>query len=379
MKHPPLVKVIYLEANPDGSKVDLGDFFAAGGVVSTLLAQATDTLRKGPAETRDFPYVETPLGFLWKKPTREGPVDVPLCNFTARIVTECEEDDGVEVRRTFDITVTQGTRTATVRIPWERFNAVNWQIEALGADAAIVLGPGARDHVRFATQLLSKGAPRRKLYAHLGWREIGEQWVYLHASGAIGEVGSVPDIEVAVPSALERFALPHPPEGEALTTAIRASLFMRTVAPETITFPLLAAVYRAVFGDTDLALHLAGPTGVGKSELAALAQQHYGEELDARHLPASWTSTGNFLEGLAFTGKDALLVVDDFAPTGSTSDVQRFHRDADRVFRAQGNRSGRGRMSSEARLKAANPPAAWCSRREKIFLAGKTYARECLL
>jgi hypothetical protein len=140
MKHPPLVKVIYLEANPNGSKVDLGDFFAAGGVVSTLLAQATDTLRKGPAETRDFPYVETPLGFLWKKPTREGPVDVPLCNFTARIVTECEEDDGVEVRRTFDLTVTQGTRTATVRIPWERFNAVNWPIEALGADAAIVPG-----------------------------------------------------------------------------------------------------------------------------------------------------------------------------------------------------------------------------------------------
>ena len=80
---------------------------------------------------------------------------------------------------------------------------------------------------------------------------------------------------------------------------------MRTVAPETITYPLLAAVYRAVLGETDLAVHLAGPTGVGKSELAALAQQHHGAELDARHLPASWTSTGNSLEGLAFTAKDA--------------------------------------------------------------------------
>ena len=48
--------------------------------------------------------------------------------------------------------------------------------------------------------------------------------------------------------------------------------------------------------------------------------------MDARHLPGSWSSTGNALEGLAFSAKDVLLVVDDFAPTGSATDVQRMHR-----------------------------------------------------
>jgi hypothetical protein len=351
-----LVRVIYLDPKSDGSKVGLDDFFAAGGVVATLLAQGTDKLRKGPEPEHDFPYRETPLGLLWKKPTREGTVDVPLCNFTARIVTECEEDDGVETQRTFDIAVTQGERVATVRIPWEKFNAVNWPIEALGADAAIVPGPMARDHIRFATQLFSKGVPRQKLYTHLGWRKIGEQWLYLHAGGAIGAEGTVSGIEVATPAALDRFLLPDPPEGDTLKAAIRASLSMLAVAPHTITFPLLAAVYRAVLGDTDLSIHLAGPTGVGKSELAALAQQHHGPELDARHLPASWTSTGNSLEGLAFTAKDSLLVIDDFAPTGSTADVQRLHRDADRVFRSQGNRAGKLRMRADTTLRPAKPP-----------------------
>lgn len=52
----------------------------------------------------------------------------------------------------------------------------------------------------------------------------------------------------------------------------------------------------------------------------------------------------------------ALSVVDDFAPNGSTSDVQRMHRDADRVLRAQGNRAGRARCRADGTLRPARPP-----------------------
>jgi hypothetical protein len=78
--------------------------------------------------------------------------------------------------------------------------------------------------------------------------------------------------------------------------------------------------------------------------------------MDARHLPANWSSTSNALEGLAFTAKDALLVVDDFCPTGSVADVQRYHKEADRLFRGQGNRAGRQRMRADATLRPAKPP-----------------------
>jgi hypothetical protein len=261
------VRVIYLEPKPDGSKVGLDDFFAAGGVVATLLAQATDTLHKGPVETHDFPYIETPEGLLWKKPTREGTVDVPLCNFTARIVTECEEDDGVETRRTFDIAVTQGARTATVRSPWDRFTAMNWPIEALGASAAIIPGPGARDHVRFATQLFSIGAPQRKLYTHLGWRKVGDAWVYLHADGAIGAAGTGLDIEVVPPAALERYCLPSRPQGDERVQAVRASLRTLGVARRPVSAPPYCAIWRAVFGDNDFSVHITGLTGEGKQNL----------------------------------------------------------------------------------------------------------------
>src|SRR5206468_3731005 len=62
------------------------------------------------------------------------------------------------------------------------------------------------------------------------------------------------------------------------------------------------------------------------------------------------------LEGLASTAKDALLVVDDFAPQGGAHDVARYHREADRLLRAQGNRAGRGRCRPDGSVRPARPP-----------------------
>src|SRR5205823_11552060 len=163
-------------------------------------------------------------------------------------------------------------------------------------------------------------------------------------------------VEVALPDALAPMVLPDPRARDELLTAVRASLGILEVAPQPVTVPILAAVYRAVLGPCDFALHLAGSTGAGKSELAALIQRHFGAGFDARHLPGSWSSTANALEALAFSAADAVLVVDDFAPTAGAGDVDRAHRDADRLLRAQGNRSGRLRMRPDGSLRACKPP-----------------------
>jgi hypothetical protein len=131
---------------------------------------------------------------------------------------------------------------------------------------------------------------------------------------------------------------------------------MLNVAPDHVTVPLLGSVYRAVLGPTDFSGHLSGPTGVRKTALTALAQQHYGPALDARHLPANWSSTANALEGQAFTVKDAMLIVDDFAPRGTIAEVQQLHAKADRLLRAQGNAAGRGRMRADGGQRPTKHP-----------------------
>jgi hypothetical protein len=233
---------------------------------------------------------------------------------------------------------------------------MRWPIEQWGTRAVVLAGASTADHLRTALQLLSGDVPRRTTYGHTGWREIDGQWVYLHATGAIGADGSAPGVSVALPDALAGYVLPDPPSGRALTDAMRASLRVLDVAPDRVTVRLLGAAYRAVLASCDSALDLAGPTGQGKTELAALCQQHFGAGMIARHLPGSWASTGNALEGMAFAAKDALFVVDDFAPGGSASDVARMHREADRLLRAQGNRAGRGRCRTDGTVRPARPP-----------------------
>jgi hypothetical protein len=359
------VQVIYLPPGSGGSRTGLDDYFARGHTVADLLALATPSLKPPPREADDEvhegPYQATPHGLVWRKPTANGPVAVPLTNFTAQITGDIAEDDGSgEGRRILVMEAARNGKTRAFTLAADRFATMTWPVEHLGAAAIIYPGTGTRDHARTAIQLLSGEIAERRVFTHTGWRQWGSgepvPWVYLHAGGAIGTDGPVAGIDVRLSSPLDRFALPDPPEGPPLTEAVRSSLAMLTVAPDSITMPLYGAVWRAVLGGVDHSLALIGPTGAGKSELAALVQQHYGAGMNARNLPGAWSSTANALEATAFIAKDAILTIDDFAPGGTSSDMQRLHRDADRLIRAQGNQSGRLRMRADTTLRPPRPP-----------------------
>jgi hypothetical protein len=336
----------------------IDDALAAGVPILTTIQPAAEPEQPsldGP-EARAGRYRVTPNGLVWSRPTKDGAVEQVLTNFTARIVTDVVEDDGAEARRRFEIEARLNGTHKSFFVAAESFPGMGWATEHLGARAIVYPGLGLRDHARAAVQLLSEEVTERTVYSHSGWRELPAGWAYLHAGGAVGTCGAVPGVEVALPDSLGRLELPTPPEGEELRAAVWASLGLLDVAPAPIAFPLLAAVYRAALGETDFSLHLAGPSGAGKSELAALVQRHFGAGMDARNLPGSWSSTANALEALAFAAKDAVLVVDDFAPTGAAGDADRIHREADRILRAQGNASGRLRMRADGSLRAVRAP-----------------------
>jgi hypothetical protein len=281
-------------------------------------------------------------------------VEIHLANYRASIVTNFCLDDGVETKREFEIECELMGRQFKFIVPAVRFAPMDWPIEQMGPYA--ITFPNQKEYARAAIQSFSMSAEERRVYTHSGWRNVDGRWLFLHAGGAIDAEGSVPDVNVRLPGALSRYELSLPSTPEALTAAVRTSLRLIDLAPPSTGFPILAAIFRAVLGGADFALHLAGETGAFKSELAALAQQFFGAGMDRMHLPGSWASTGNSLEMLAFHAKDALVVIDDFAPQGNSADVARYHAAADRVFRAAGNQAGRGRLDSTARLREPKPP-----------------------
>ena len=352
------VLAIYLPAGEGAFKQGVDDYLAAGHSVDDLLMHAVPQLKRPPQEEEaPHPYRASSGGLVWERRTQDGMVPTSLTNFTATITADVVEDDGAETWRSFEMEAALGTRRYAFTVPAARFAGMGWVTEHLGAGAIVQPGFGQKDHARTAIQTLSGEIPLRHVYAHTGWRETEGRWVYLHAGGGIGSDGVIPALRVELSGGLSRRELPEPPLADELACVVRASLALWELAPEGVIVPLLAGAYRAALGETDFSIHLSGRTGEGKSEIAALFQQHFGSGLDARNL-TSWESTENAIEGQAFQAKDQVLVLDDFAPTGSTNDVQRWHKKADRVLRAKGNAAGRGRMRSDTTLRPEKPPRA---------------------
>jgi hypothetical protein len=86
----------------------------------------------------------------------------------------------------------KGARTLVAA---EQFDALGWVMPVLGARAVVTPGSTLRGHLTAAIKHLSSPT-KRTIYAHYGWRRIGDKWFYLHSDGAIGADGPVEGIEV---------------------------------------------------------------------------------------------------------------------------------------------------------------------------------------
>jgi hypothetical protein len=276
-----------------------------------------------------------------------------LANFNARIAGDLIVDDGHQERREFRMEAEVAGQTLAFSVSAIEFARMSWVLNKLGPQAIIY--PGQQHHVRTAIQCLSGQIRQERIFAHLGWRKHGPRWVYLHAGGALGVDGLLPGVQVQLPAPLQSYHLLPPKNAAERVRAVQASLRFLSLAPDRISLPLLAAVYRAPLGRVDFSLFLTGKTGVFKTALAALCQQHFGAAMDASRLPTNFASTAPALQWLAFHAKDALLVVDDFAPTGRSGDSQ-LQSVSERLFRAAGNQQGRSRMGGDGRLSTPMPP-----------------------
>jgi hypothetical protein len=326
----------------------------------TVLKMARDTSNSSTCQRSNgaesdreaiAPYQFTDHGIIWNKPTKEGHIPTLLTNFTARIIADVQKDDGAELIRYIELEAYVKGRKSIFTVKAKEYSALHWVVEKLGPEAVLHAGYAVKDRTRAAIQLLSDKIEASNIYGHLGWKKINKVWVYLHCDGGITGDGPAPDIDVELEGEkLNCYLFPEAPIGEELHQAIRATLSLVELAPAPVTFSLLAATFRAPLGEVspiDFSLFLVGPTGSQKTELTALAQAFYGSGFLGKNLPGNWNSTSNSLEKAAFVTKDCLFTVDDFAPSGTTYDIDRMHKEAGRLLRGQGNHAGRGRMRAD--------------------------------
>ncbi|MCP4447575.1 MAG: hypothetical protein GY811_19875 [Myxococcales bacterium] len=237
----------------------------------------------------------------------------------------------------------------------DELSSGKWAIAKWGALAIIDSARGASEQTRQAIQAISTPVTTTR-FRHTGWREIDGSPVYLHAGGAIGQSDS--SVEVELDGTFKKYRIENDP---AMTTqeALRRTLSVRGVVPLPVTMLMLAAIGRAPLQSLR---HLAaliwayGKTGSLKTTLWAWVQAHFGD-FDLEHLPAAFQSTANSIENRLHTVKDAVLVIDDFAPESSNS-YDPMRRAALRIVQSYANRSSRGRMTASLNARPDRPPRA---------------------
>lgn len=273
-----------------------------------------------------------------------------MANFAARITKEVRFVDGKKTSTELHIegVSRSGKRFTTAIIPAEKFQAMGWVMSEWGVQAVITPGGSIKDELRTLIQYASHDAEVVTIYTHTGWIDIKGTPHYLSSNGAIGPDGLNTDIKINLPHDLQKYDLVNPVDDNT-TQAVHASLALLNIAPKQTTWPLLAALYGAAIREIDFAMHVTGRTGTYKSEITSLIQSHHGE-MDARSLPASWSSTANALEALAYRAKNALMVVDDFVPIGTSWQVKTYQAKADQLIRGQGNQAGRQRLTDTSNL-----------------------------
>jgi hypothetical protein len=273
---------------------------------------------------------------------------IVLANFAARIVTDVVHDDGAQKQRFFEIeAVVPGVRS-TFSVPAKEFSGLDWIAERLGPEAIVVAGASRRDKLREGIQRLSTDVRRHTIHAHLGWRVVRGEHVFLHSEGAIGRDGVIPDVDVQPPAALARYRLPAPP-GEAGFPLGRLLRRLDTL-PEPVALPvfggIVAAALDEVVGGTPSVLVL-GATGMMKSSLIAALLHFSGGPWTAKNPPSTWESTANALEKLAFAAAATPFWVDDLRPAATRHERDAAQAATQRLLREVVTRSGRQRLGSD--------------------------------
>ncbi len=330
-----------------------------------------------PENLRLYPYLwRGGLFYLIRTVQGRGPDSpatetlVPLGNFSAIVIEQRQRDDGdtVENRSLIRVFQPRGKRIAhtDIEIPTERFAGLTWITPQLGHHYVMAAGNSIRDHLRACIQTFSghQGMATRKVYTHTGWRQIDGELCYLHADGAITAQGARTDLDVDL-SDCPGYRLPPPPAPPALHQAIAATLRLLDLAPKhpgigVLQLARIAAPPLARWFRLDVSPFVVGRTGSLKTELAALAMQHYGD-FTARALPGNWESSEGALLLKAHAAKDALFEVDDFNPSGSAHDQTQLGKRADRVFRGAANSAGRERLTSDIKLRKGQYPRGMVS------------------
>lgn len=286
--------------------------------------------------------------------SKRGSITTKVCNFVPRIVSEKTVDDGAVTEKTLVLSGihADGSTLPMVEVNGADLSNFNWLLDKWGAKCIIEVGQRCKDYLRYYILTTSENAEQLTEYHVTGWKKIDGEWHYL--------LPGDDSLHVTLKGKLRYYC----GERNWSKTDLHTAKLLYTMPParKEIIHPLLAFAFLTPLNEflrqagcmPKFTLFLTGRTGTRKSTIAALILSFFGA-FTSTDLPMSFQDTANSITANAFTLKDVLTCIDDFYPSDN-AEMKKLNTTAQKIMRAYGDRTGRGRMRADCTLMENRPP-----------------------
>ena len=334
--------------------------------------------------------------------SKRGSSTTKVCNFVPRIVSEKTVDDGAVTEKTLVLSGihADGSTLPMVEVNGTDLSNFNWLLDKWGAKCIIEVGQRCKDQLRYYIQTTSEYAEQLTEYHVTGWKKIDGEWHFLlpHEApfGKGTPVGGMSEgqggsrfrrggCQLKLTEGLQESSGDTCPATNQIDypnvtlkgklryycgernwskTDLHTAKLLYTMPParKEIIHPLLAFAFLTPLNEflrqagcmPKFTLFLTGRTGTRKSTIAALILSFFGA-FTSTDLPMSFQDTANSITANAFTLKDVLTCIDDFYPSDN-AEMKKLNTTAQKIMRAYGDRTGRGRMRADCTLMENRPP-----------------------
>lgn len=270
----------------------------------------------------------------------------PISNITpipkkqVRVKNEIQDEIYIEL----SVVIDSNKQIDNIKLSALDMSNLRWVLSFLGMDAIVY--PGKEKEFLLIIKKLFRHVETVEEYSNIGWiKKSNGQYKYLDYNGSVGD----DDIKVNIEDNFSKYTFPR--ENGDIGVAIKQVLGLLEVVEKRIAYVLLSLVYLCPLLEfighksklPEFVVWLYGFTGTHKTTIAKLFLSHFGNFNSG--VPASFNDTYASIERKAYKLKDSLLLLDDFCPQQSYRETQNINTIAEKVVRAYGDRTSRGRLT----------------------------------
>lgn len=238
-----------------------------------------------------------------------------------------------------------GNLIENLKLPAVELNNIRWITSYVGANAIVY--PRKQQEFLLLIKSLFRNVETKNVYSNTGWiKDSDDEFEYIDSIGGIDNS----NIDIEIDEHLSNYNMSR--KNFNVVEAAQQSHNILKVVNAPIAYVLLSLVYLCpllefagqVLKLPEFAVWMYGLTGTRKTTLAKLVLSHFGDFKNK--VPASFNDTYTAIELKAYALKDTLMLLDDFCPQQSYKETQAINTTAEKIVRAYGDRTSRGRSTA---------------------------------